>query len=183
MRFPAISALKCSESDTEIQDGDFQALSDNAADVMSLPMHPDPNMKPEDVILALVRGLQFNDVPEPDSGLRRCFEFSCDMCKAAVGGVESRAGGASVETFIKYAKNPTFQSMLDCTSFKRGPINVIAGTETRGALATQVVTILRDGSKDRKFLWTLQQERRPPLEGCWLVRECLFMENAIELTL
>lgn len=60
MRFPAISALKCSESDTEIQDGDFQALSDNAADVMSLPMHPDPNMKPEDVILALVRGLQVN---------------------------------------------------------------------------------------------------------------------------
>eukprot|EP00961_Rhodomonas_salina_P012152 163420-Rhodomonas_salina.1 len=129
MRFPAISALKCSESDTEIQDGDFQALSDNAADVMSLPMHPDPNMKPEDVILALVRGLQVNSagwlrawpcpiltvyvvLPEPDSGLRRCFEFSCDMCKAAVGGVESRAGGARCAAKSKPNTASVVQSVL-----------------------------------------------------------------------
>jgi hypothetical protein len=38
-----------------------------------------------------------------------------------------------------------------------------------------------DGKK--RFLWTLQQERRPPRQNCWLVHEVLFTKNAFELTL
>ena len=47
----------------------------------------------------------------------------------------------------------------------------------------QVVTITLTGGRTMRFLWTLQQERRPPLAGCWLVRQCLYMENAIFETL
>ena len=32
------------------------------------------------------------------------------------------------------------------------------------------------------FLWTLQRERRPPRQDCWLVHEVLFTENAGMLT-
>jgi hypothetical protein len=32
-------------------------------------------------------------------------------------------------------------------------------------------------------LWTLQQERRPPRQGCWLIHEVLYVKNAFELTL
>lgn len=34
----------------------------------------------------------------------------------------------------------------------------------------------------RRFLWTLQQETRPPRQDCWLVHEVLFMKNAFQLT-
>ena len=37
---------------------------------------------------------------------------------------------------------------------------------------------LADG-RAMRFLWTLQRECRPPLAGCWLVRQCLYVENAI----
>ena len=34
----------------------------------------------------------------------------------------------------------------------------------------------------QRFLWTLQQERRPPRQDCWLVHEVMFVENAGMLT-
>jgi hypothetical protein len=47
----------------------------------------------------------------------------------------------------------------------------------------QIVTIAATNGNSMRFLWTLQQERRPPLAGCWLVRQCLYVENAIYETL
>jgi len=41
----------------------------------------------------------------------------------------------------------------------------------------------QDDPNRRRFLWTLQQARRPPRQDCWLVHEVLFMKNAYELTL
>jgi hypothetical protein len=38
-----------------------------------------------------------------------------------------------------------------------------------------------EGGK-RRFLWTFQQERRPPRQDCWLVHEVLFVKNAFDLT-
>jgi hypothetical protein len=35
----------------------------------------------------------------------------------------------------------------------------------------------------RLFLWTLQQERRPPRQDCWLVHEVLYVKNAYLQTL
>jgi hypothetical protein len=35
----------------------------------------------------------------------------------------------------------------------------------------------------RQFLWTLQKERRPPRQDCWLVHEVLFVKNAFSQTL
>eukprot|EP00538_Stauroneis_constricta_P001043 CAMPEP_0119558376 /NCGR_PEP_ID=MMETSP1352-20130426/10748_1 /TAXON_ID=265584 /ORGANISM="Stauroneis constricta, Strain CCMP1120" /LENGTH=295 /DNA_ID=CAMNT_0007605721 /DNA_START=63 /DNA_END=950 /DNA_ORIENTATION=+ len=41
----------------------------------------------------------------------------------------------------------------------------------------------QDDPHTRRFLWTLQQERRPPRQNCWLVHEVLFTKNAYDLTL
>jgi hypothetical protein len=38
-------------------------------------------------------------------------------------------------------------------------------------------------ASNRKFLWTLQQERRPPLQGCWMIHEVLYTKNAWQQTL
>jgi hypothetical protein len=42
--------------------------------------------------------------------------------------------------------------------------------------------IVEDGGS-RRFLWTLQKERRPPRQDCWLIHEVLFVKNAFALTL
>ena len=39
------------------------------------------------------------------------------------------------------------------------------------------------GAPETLFPHRLQQQRRPPDQGCWLVHECLYVENAIEQTL
>ena len=41
--------------------------------------------------------------------------------------------------------------------------------------------VIDDGK--RRFLWTLQLERRPPRQNGWLIHEVLFIKNAYELTL
>jgi hypothetical protein len=35
----------------------------------------------------------------------------------------------------------------------------------------------------RRFLWTLQQERRPPLQNCWMIHEVLYTKNAFQQTM
>ena len=63
----------------------------------------------------------------------------------------------------------------------------------RGALATQVVTVVEErgfrtsaglerkpedqGTHSEDYLFTLQQERRPPLAGCWMVKEMIMMKH------
>ncbi|KAG8467267.1 hypothetical protein KFE25_000583 [Diacronema lutheri] len=117
-----------------------------------------------------------NNFPEVDSGLATCFAFSNDMCRAAV--------GASLDEFVKFARNPIFGSMVNCESWRAEPVNLVGngGTPTRGAMATQLVHVVSLSGRTRTFIWTLQQERRPPNAGSWLVWQCLAKDKAIELT-
>jgi len=137
---------------------------------------------PEDVVSTCMNYLQTNDEPRPNSGLEVCFNFSSDSCQAANGG--------SLESFLQYAKNPVFQSMVDCHDWEVLSVGPeIAGTNTRGAMKTVLIKVVQkkvDGArelKDRKFLWTLMKERRPPRQGFWLVHECISVENAFAMTL
>lgn len=77
---------------------------------------PSPDISPEDVMLCLMRGLKYNDIPEPNSGLERCFNFADNMCRAAIGGDGGKTGShvVTLENFIKYAQNPTFSTMTNC---------------------------------------------------------------------
>ena len=60
---------------------------------------PDPIYSDEAVVALCMNALGRNDDPIPDAGLRTCWNFSSDMCRAAVGG--------SLADFLKYARNPT----------------------------------------------------------------------------
>jgi len=81
---------------------------------------------------------------------------------------------------------------------------MINGTVTRGAMQTVLMEAREagaaatsveknedddeeDGDEDkhggRKFLWTLQKERRPPRQGCWIIHEVLYVKNAFQQTL
>ena len=116
-----------------------------------------------------------------DAGLEVCFNFSSDRCRAALGG--------SLDRFAEYATNPIFGFLVNCRSYEIvnvGP--VIAGTTTRGAMQTVLMDALQEGEgteeKDaRRFLWTLQMERRPPRQDCWTIHEVIYVKNAFQLTI
>lgn len=129
-----------------------------------------------DVVQMCMHMLTRNGKPYANAGMEVCWNFSTDRCRAAQGG--------SLEMFIQYAHNPIFGSMvnaLDWQVVSTGPL--IQGTATRGAMQTVLVNVQPQQGAQRRFLWTLQQERRPPRQGCWLVWECLSVENAFSHTL
>lgn len=142
---------------------------------------PDPNMdfSPQDVIALCMNHLLWSR----DEGLEVCFNFSSDRCRAAQGG--------SLEAFREYAQNPVFAFLVNCDEWNiisMGP--VINATNTRGSMQTMLMEAVQHKMGDssttteaRKFLWTFQQERRPPRQGCWLVHEVIYEHNAFQLTL
>ena len=99
------------------------------------------------------------------------FDFHA-MCRAAVG-----------LRISEVREKSDVRAPVDHESWSGKLGNRIPATQTRGALATTMVTVQTNRGQERKFLWTLQQQRRPPDQGCWLVHECLYVENAIEQTL
>lgn len=136
---------------------------------------PSPELSAEDIVHICMDSLAKNDEPRANAGLEVCFDFSSDRCRAALGG--------SLENFINFASNPIFASMVNAKEWNVVSVGpVIAGSQTRGAMKTVLIDLKPESGRDRRFLWTLQQERRPPRQGCWLVHECIFVENAFAMT-
>jgi len=136
---------------------------------------PSPDLSAEQIVQICMDSLAKNEEPKANAGLEVCFSFSSDRCRAALGG--------SLENFINFASNPIFASMVNAKEWTKvnvGP--VISGSQTRGAMQTVLIDLKPESGRDRRFLWTMQQERRPPRQGCWLVHECIFVENAFALT-
>ena len=160
---------------------------------LSLPSEPSPDLTPQDVVRCLCMGLKFANVPNVGDGLRRVYHFTTYECRAAL---TSRKGYKSgPERFVKFAE---MWALPGCVSFQLvSEPTIIPGTQTRGAMASVAVDVVetlafrhksgfeRVGSADEsvgpgeeanepstrteRYLFTLQQERRPPLTGCWMV--------------
>jgi len=160
---------------------------------------PDPELRAEEVVALCMDMLKDNDDPTRDAGLEVCYNFSSDRCRAANGG--------TLKDFIRFSNNPTFQSLVDSLGWTTISIgSEIPGTPTRGAMKTVLVAVRprrrslegdegagnddHDDDDDddaaglgRRFLWTMQKERRPPRAGCWLVHECIAVDEAYAQTL
>jgi hypothetical protein len=141
--------------------------------------NPNPSLSATDVVVVCMNTL----VERKDGGgLEVCFNFSSDRCRAALGG--------SLDRFQEYATSPVFGFLVKCTDWKAISIGTeIPGTLTRGAMQTVLMDAIQPAESvkagddgERRFLWTLQQERRPPRQGCWLVHEVLYVKNAFQLT-
>ena len=168
------------------------------ASELALPSGPSPALDADAVVSGLCSALQHLDEPTADCGLERLFHFATFECRAAL---TARRGDTQemLDSFVEHANSQALQPLLRCSAFDVGESKLIAGTPTRGALATFVVTVwesatafrhhsgyerrtsledcwLADSSTaDRSELvrFTLQKERRPPLQDCWLVKEIL----------
>jgi len=148
---------------------------------------PHPGLEALDVVRACMSVMN----ERKDAGLEVCFNFSSDRCRAAIGG--------SLYRFAEYATNPVFGYLVNCVGYDIVSVGPeIAGTATRGAMRTllmdakqretKTTTATGDGDGKRKeddrrrFLWTLQRERRPPRQDCWLIHEVVYVKNAFLLT-
>ena len=186
LRSIAISRGQCRNSFHGIS-SNLCASFDGTPESMTQPL-PTSNdfMTPEKVVTTCMRYLQGKGDPTPmqeRAGLEICYNFSSDSCRMANGG--------SLESFLQRANNPVFQTMVGCAQWE--VVNVgpeIAGTSTRGAMQTVLIDVMprlvMDGGaerNDRKFLWTIVKERRPPRQGHCLVHECVAVDNAFAHTL
>ena len=178
---------------------DFLSLS-----ALSLPTAPSPELPPEGVALAVCRGLQHNDVPTPGAGLARCFAFMTFECRASV---TARQGARTPERFAQFASIPGFAALVGCSAvdIPSRPTMFEAVPPTRGAMASLVVRVREralgrrfasgferfdDGGasdaadsepppREHRLRVVLEQQRRPPSAGCWLVREVLDEQFAL----
>jgi hypothetical protein len=165
--------------------------------------NPNPVLTAVDVVAACMDTL----LERKDAGLEVCFHFSSDRCRAAIGGsLDEFAAYAHNPTFA-YLIN--CRSWDVCSvgpiipgTLHRGSMQTVLMV-AKAASATAVASQnsepraigqtdkmdkennnkANDDDKSRRFLWTLQQERRPPLQGCWMIHEVLYTKNAWQQTL
>ena len=168
----------------------------NAELVARLPMptEPEPSIEPARVARHFARGLQRVDSPDANAGLERAFDWMTFECRKAV---TARQGASTVERFVEYGRlSPALMPFMHCEALRWGRPTVTPATTTRGALASFPVEILRgkgirhasgfqradvnpDDVRDdedytsTRFVVRIQQQRRPPLQGCWLISEVL----------
>ena len=154
------------------------------------PTEPSPDLTAELVALTCCRSLQWVDYPQTGAGLARCFDFFTFACRKAV---TARQGGNTVENFQKYGiLSPALQPFMGAHRVDLGPGTVTAAQPPlRGAMVSFPVTIqvakvlsvqypsgMERGGIVRDpppvhMVMRLEQQRRPPNQGCWLVCEVL----------
>jgi hypothetical protein len=163
--------------------------------LLNLPTEPSPDLDPETVALACCRSLQWVDYPTELAGLKRCFDFFTSECRKTV---TARQGGQTVERFCEYGLlSPALQPFMGATRIELGNATFTpAQAPLRGALASfpvvitgaSVLSVQYPSGINRQGITAqppkiymvvrLEQQRRPPGQGCWLVKEVLNVRHA-----
>jgi hypothetical protein len=150
---------------------------------------PHPDLDAFQVATLVVRSLQFVDHPTESAGLERCYDFFTLDCRACV---TARQGAKSVDRFKEYGVlAPALNPFMGARRVEIGePTHTAAMPPVRGALVSFLVTVegapilsvqhpsgmLRGGVSAppvTNMVLRLEQQRRPPYQGCWMVREIL----------
>ena len=141
------------------------SLDDTASDLFfpTIPQ-PHPDISEEDLVPMLLDCLKNNDKPFIDAGLRTTFAFCTNMITKAL---------SSEEEFVRNSHASVFGATLNCVDYEMEELNVVPSRGTTPARASQTCSVVSVDGRRRRFLWLLVQERRPPLQGCWLVDGCI----------
>lgn len=156
--------------------------------LLNLPSTPNPDLDPETVATTCCRSLQWVDYPTSNAGLARCFDFFTWECRKVV---TARRGGDMVERFCEHGLlSPALQPFMGAYRVDIGNSTYTPATAVRGAwvsypiviqgapvLAVQYLSGMnRTGVAEppiTHMVMRLEQQRRPPMQGCWLVKEIL----------
>ena len=162
-----------------------------------VPSIPSPELDAMTVANLICRSLQWVDYPTSLAGLERCYEFFTPSFREFV---TARQGGKSMERFVQFGVlAPALQPFMGASrvNVKLDEVTKIdAKPPLRGALCTipieihgaPVLTLQHPSGMHRtgiatsppltKMVLRLEQQRRPPYQGCWMVREILDVRHA-----
>ena len=162
-----------------------------------IPTSPSPELDAPTVANLVCRSLQWVDYPTSLAGLKRCYEFFTPSFREFA---TARQGGKTVERFVQFGVlAPALQPFMGASrvNVKFDEATMIdAKPPLRGALCTipidicgaPVLTLQHPSGIHRagiatsppitKMVLRLEQQRRPPHQGCWMVREILDVRHA-----
>jgi len=166
--------------------------------LLNAPSEPSPELTPETVAQTICRSLQMVDYPTPGAGLQRCFPFFTFSCRKAV---TARQGAETVEAFCQFSQlSPALQPFMGARKVHvhmgESITHIPAKPPLRGALASFPITIEKAAIYSLQYpsgmerpgiasqppishiVLRLEQQRRPPHQGCWLVCEVLDVRHA-----
>jgi hypothetical protein len=148
--------------------------------VLKFPEKPNIDLSAQDVAMGTLRSLQLVDFPTEGAGIQRILPFLTWECRHSISGTENDFGKRAV-------LSPILQAIMGANQIELGEATMIPGTVTRGEICSMPVKIqqasvlsfshssgmLRSGlvQPETTIILRLERQRRPPLQGCWLVRD------------
>lgn len=123
-----------------------------------------------------------------DTGMIRLFNFLTPAGRMILappardsrGGI---VGGVELSDFLSKAGSPAIGALDRCKSVTLlAEVELIAGSQTRGAMGQQLVEVTNAGEEGEpdevaRFNIKLEQQRRPPLQGCWTIQELVVLKK------
>lgn len=163
--------------------------------LLNAPEGPSPDLDAMEVAITCARSLQWVDYPTKNAGLERCFNLFSWECRKTV---TARRGGDTVERFVEHGLlSPALQPFMGAhrVDIGEGTFTPAPDPPMRGALLSLPIVIQqapiysvqhmsgmeRDAvaaPPETHMVMRLERQRRPPLQGCWLVKEVLDVRHA-----
>ena len=114
---------------------------------------PSPDIAPAEVIAIQLNGLQNNDMPETDSGIRQTWAFAHPRNRAATG---------PLPRFTMMLKGPGYEMMLNHTSHDIRPAKIGEGWR-------QFDVFMEAGNGDvMQFAWIVEKVTEGRYRDCWM---------------
>lgn len=150
-------------------------------------MEPSADLSPEQVLSSVFRGLQFVDLPHENAGLERCYAFMTLEARVSASGAGRQLENRGVDLFVERGGLfPSLRPFIGASKLEFGEVTIIPATQTRGAMASVSVKVVfspltatrhpcgipREAVvelPESAFAIRMQQQRRPPLSGAWLI--------------
>ncbi len=116
-------------------------------------VYPNPDIAPVEVIAIQLNGLQYNDSPEIDAGIRQTWAFAHPRNRAATG---------PLQRFATMLKGPGYDMMLHHASHQIVPAN--SGDGWR-----QFDVFMESGNgKLLQFAWIVEKVTEGRYKDCWM---------------
>ena len=116
-------------------------------------VYPNPDIAPAEVIAIQLNGLQYNDTPEADAGIRQTWAFAHPRNRAMTG---------PWARFATMLKGPGYDVMLNHASHQIVPVN-----SGDGWRQFDVSMETRNG-KVLEFAWIVEIVTEGRYKGCWM---------------
>ncbi len=116
-------------------------------------VRPNPDIAAAEVVAIQLIGLQYNDAPNSDAGIRQAWNFAHPRNREATG---------PLSRFVTMLKGPSYRMMLNHISHEILPTKVGNSRQE-----FDVLMEIRDGTVV-SFTWSVEKVNNGRYENCWM---------------